>query len=228
MRTPMARSTTKQRTDPATDSAPASVPITESAPRRGRRPALVGIGVAVAVVGALGGWSLVDQARDRVQVLAVARPVPAGQAITAADLVAAEVAPDPALRPVAVSRSKEIVGKTAATDLVPGSLITTQSVREGKPVTTGRDVVGILTKPGQMPQGRLQIGDAVILVATPRQDDTKADAQPATINAVVARVGDADGNGVIVVDVAVSPVDSPSVAAWTASGRIGIVLKAKS
>ena len=223
----MARSITKQRPAPEAEAAPAFVPITESSPRRGRRPALVGLGVAVAVVGALGGWTLVDQARDRVQVLAVARAVPAGQAITAADLVVAEVAPDPALRPVAVGRSKEIIGKSAATDLVPGSLLTSASVREGKPVTTGKDVVGILTKPGQMPEGRLQIGDPVMLVATPRQEDNKPEAQPATINAVVARVGEPDGNGVVVVDVAVSPVDSPSVAAWTASGRIGIVLKAK-
>ncbi|MFE4512670.1 SAF domain-containing protein [Kitasatospora sp. NPDC056783] len=224
----MARSIIKQRPAPEAETAPASVPITESSPKRGRRPALVGLGVAVAVVGALGGWTLVDQARDRVQVLAVARPVPAGQVISAADLVAAEVAPDPALRPVAVGRSKEIIGKTAAADLAPGSLLTTESVREAKPVTTGKDTVGILTKPGQMPEGRLQIGDAVLLVATPRQEDTKLEAQPATINAVVARVGQADGNGVIVVDVAVSPVDSPSVASWTASGRVGIVLKAKS
>ncbi|MCX5215693.1 SAF domain-containing protein [Kitasatospora sp. NBC_00240] len=226
----MARSSTRSRTSAPEDTKQqpvAALPITESAPRRSRRPAFVAVGIALAAVGGLGAAYAVNQAGDRVSVIAVKQDIPAGKVITSSDLVAAEVVADPALHPVPVTRSHDILGKVAAADLPAGTLVTDGSVRGGQPITSGKDTVGVLAKAGQLPAGNLQPGDAVTVVATPRQDDDKPATQPATITAVIVRIGDPDANGARVVDLAVSPVDSPALASWASTGRVAIVLKAK-
>ncbi|MFD0327080.1 SAF domain-containing protein [Streptacidiphilus monticola] len=161
---------TRQRRPAPPQSAPAGVgpvPITEPAPRRARRPVLAVAGIAVAAVGALGAYTMVNQAGDRVAVLAVAHAVAKGQVVQASDLTTAQVAPDPALKTVAVGRSSTIVGKTAATDLAVGMLVTPGSVTAGVDVTAGKSVVGVLAKPGMIPAGRLAPGQAVSVVQTP-------------------------------------------------------------
>ncbi|OEJ22101.1 hypothetical protein AR457_40140 [Streptomyces agglomeratus] len=208
------------------------LPITQEAPRRRRRPVVVGAGLALAAVGALVAVWQVNEAGNRVAVMAVAHDVKAGEVVKASDLVAAEVAPDPALNPVPVSRSKEIVGKTAAADLPKGTLVTGASVSEGANVAKGRDTVGLLAKPGQLPAQRLRAGDAVMVVNTPQDntDPTKSGQKPATpdsISAVVVGVSAPDANGAQVVDVAVAPTDSAPLATWAARGSAAIVLKAR-
>ncbi|MEU7072888.1 SAF domain-containing protein [Streptomyces narbonensis] len=206
------------------------VPITQDAPRRRRRPVVVGAGLALAAVGALLAVWQVDEAGNRVPVIALAHNVKAGETIKKSDLVVAQVAPDAALAPVPVSRSGDIVGKTAAADLPKGTLVTDASVHEGTPVAKGRDTVGILAKPGQLPAQRLRTGDAVALVHTP-QDNAEAaksgtQKAPDSISAVVVGLSSPDANGAIVVDVAVAGTDSPSLATWAAKGAVTIVLKA--
>ncbi|MEU3296678.1 SAF domain-containing protein [Streptomyces longwoodensis] len=228
--------TTSARKKPADQPAPSAVPgplpITQDAPRRRRRPVVVGAGLALAAVGALVAAWQVDEAGDRVAVVALAHDVQAGQVVKRSDLVVAQVAPDPALAPVPVSRSGDIVGKTAASDLPKGTLITNGSVREGSPIAQGRDTVGILAKPGQLPAQRLRAGDEVALVHTPEDDadSAKSSSQktPDSITAVVSGVSSADANGAVVVDVAVAGTDSSSLATWAARGAVTIVLKAGS
>ncbi|MEV6581462.1 SAF domain-containing protein [Streptomyces sp. NPDC051582] len=209
------------------------VPITQDAPRRRRRPVVVGAGLALAAVGALVAVWQVDEAGNRTPVIALAHDVKAGETVKKSDLVVAEVAPDPALAPVPVSRSGDIVGKTAAADLPKGTLITDSSVREGSPVAQGRDTVGILAKPGQLPAQQLRTGNTVALVHTP-QDDADAAKSSSTqktadsISAVVVGVSSPDANGAVVVDVAVAGTDSAPLATWTARGAVTIVLKAGS
>ncbi|MFE2268516.1 SAF domain-containing protein [Streptomyces lavendulae] len=209
------------------------VPITQDAPRRRRRPVVVGAGLALAAVGALVAVWQVDEAGNRTSVIALAHDVKAGETVKKSDLVVAEVAPDPALAPVPVSRSSDIVGKTAAADLPKGTLVTDASVREGSPVAQGRDTVGILAKPGQLPAQQLRTGNTVTLVHTP-QDDADAAKSASTqkaadsINAIVVGVSAPDANGAVVVDVAVAGTDSAPLATWTARGAVTIVLKAAS
>ncbi|MFI6688400.1 SAF domain-containing protein [Streptomyces sp. NPDC050485] len=206
------------------------VPITQEAPRRRRRPVVVGAGLALAAVGALVAVWQVDEAGNRVSVIALAHDVKAGETVKKGDLVVAQVAPDPALAPVPVSRSSDIVGKTAASDLPKGTLVTDASVRVGSPVARGRDTVGILAKPGQLPAQQLHSGDTVMLVHTPQDDAGAAksatQAAPDSITAVIAGVAAPDANGAVVVDVAVAGTNSASLAAWTAKGAVTLVLKA--
>ncbi|MFE9121435.1 SAF domain-containing protein [Streptomyces sp. NPDC007172] len=225
----MATTFAKKKTgQPAT--APAGpVPITQDAPRRRRRPVVVGAGLALAAVGALVAVWQVDEAGNRTSVIALAHDVKAGEIVKKSDLVVAQVAPDPALAPVPVSRSGDIVGKTAAADLPKGTLVTDSSVREGSPVGQGRDTVGILAKPGQLPSQQLRAGNTVALVHTPQDDAAAAKSSQKTadsIDAVVVGVSDPDANGAVVVDVAVAGTDSAPLATWTARGAVTIVLKA--
>src|SRR5215211_4901335 len=69
-------------------------------PRRRRRPALLTLAVAMVVLGALGAAYLATSLGQTSPVIAVAREVPWGQAVTAADLVEARVSVDPALQPI--------------------------------------------------------------------------------------------------------------------------------
>jgi hypothetical protein len=204
------------------------VPITTSAPRRARRPMLAAAGAALAVVGALGAYTMVNQAGDRVPVLALARAVPKGQALTALDLTVAQVAPDPALAPVPSQDASQVLGKTATTDLAQGSLLTRGSVATGPDVTAGKTVVGVLAKPGQLPAGMLEPGSSVQVVQTPAQGESKAPAAPLTILADVVSVGSPDANGNSVVDLAVNPGDAPQLAVWAALGQVAITLQSGS
>ncbi|WP_250568925.1 SAF domain-containing protein [Streptomyces sp. CJ_13] len=208
------------------------LPITQEAPRRRRRPVVMGAGLALAAVGALVSVWQVNEAGNRVAVIAVANDIKAGEVVKASDLVSAEVAPDPALHPVPVTRSKEIVGKTAAADLPKGTLVTGASVSDGANLAKGRDTVGLLAKPGQLPARRLRTGDAVLVVNTPldNTDPTKSGQKagtPDSISAVVVAVSSPDANGAQVVDVAVASTDSAPLATWAARGSVAIVLKAK-
>jgi hypothetical protein len=213
---------TRQRTaEPRGGPAPAG--ITAVAPRRARRPMVVAVGTILAVVGGLGTYALVNDAGDRVAVLAVAQSVPKGATITAADLVTAQVAPDPALSPVPASDAAQIIGKTAAVDLVQGSLLTAGSVQVGSSLTAGRSVVGILAKPGMIPAGQLQPGDAVTVVSTPGQSGTKPTGAPLTITAVVVSVGAPDANENSIVDLAVNPADGPTLASWASTGQVAVI-----
>ncbi|MFF2374772.1 SAF domain-containing protein [Streptomyces xiamenensis] len=227
----MAMTFAKKRADtqPAAVASTGPVPMTQDAPRSRRRPAVIGAGLAMAAVGSLVAVWQFDAASDRVSVIAVAHDVAAGDVVKASDLVVAQVAPDPALAPVPVSRQEDIIGKRAAADLPQGTLITDASVRLEEDVSAGKDTVGILAAPGQLPARSLRAGDRVFVVFTPEQvdsDSNKSSSTPDSISAVVSHVSEPDTNGARVVDMAVAGTDSGPLATWAASGRVVIVLKA--
>ncbi|MFD7898933.1 flagella basal body P-ring formation protein FlgA [Streptomyces sp. NPDC059743] len=224
---------TKEQVAPERGPAQAPLPITNDAPRSRRRPVVVGAGLALAAVGALVSVWLVNEAGDKVAVVATRHAIAAGDTVEASDLVTAEISRDSGLHTVPVSRSSEIVGKQAASDLPAGVLVTEDSVSAGSSVTKGKSVVGILAKPGQLPVQKLHTGDTVTIVHT-RGDgsdsasSSKPGSTPDSLPAVVSRVGAPDANGAVVVDVAAAEVNSTSLAAWAAGGDVAIVLKADS
>src|SRR4051812_31681899 len=68
------------------------------APRGRRRPALVVAGVAMAALGALAVMWLVSSAGHRTDVVTMARDVPYGSTIDAADLTTTSVSVEPTVR----------------------------------------------------------------------------------------------------------------------------------
>jgi hypothetical protein len=149
---------------------------------------------------------------DRVQVLAVARPVAAGHTFTEADLTVVAAARDPNVALIPASRSSEVLGHAAVVPLVAGSLLTPTQVGDAAFPPAGKVVTSLALKPGQYPQG-LTAGSSVAVFVSADQTTTgqtsitgggvttgSGAAQPVRVNAVVLGVdlnGDGQGSSVL-------------------------------
>ncbi|WNI34455.1 SAF domain-containing protein [Streptomyces sp. ITFR-6] len=220
---------------PAPRPAPArpDIPITTTAPvKRERRWSVVALCIVLAAVAGLGAAAAVTSAGDRARVLAVARDVPAGQALTDDDLTVAEVSADAHLAPVPASARGSMIGKRPAVDLRRGGLLTASQLSAGTGLGDDKQQVGVQVKRGQAPAGALAPGDKVLAVTTPAQgeqpDAKGAEAPPSSINAVVVSVSRPDASGTIVVNLAVSPTDGPLLATRASTGRIALVREPRS
>jgi hypothetical protein len=220
----------------------------EAATPRRRRPVLWAAGTALVAVGGLSTAVLVGRAGDRVEVLAVARTVPVGQTITAADVTVARIPVDPALQPVPAGARNRVVGQVAAVELRAGSLLTGGAVTHTAVPGPGEQVVGVAAGSGQLPARGLKPGDRVLVVPVPGGSGGPAEgggsggygdaggvdgvgnvgdeASPVAtaVQASVAQVGPADANGTSTVDVLVDAEVGPRVAVLASTGRVALVL----
>ncbi|MEU5825617.1 SAF domain-containing protein [Streptomyces sp. NPDC047803] len=207
------------------------LPISDGAKKSSKPPRKVIQAVAwtlAALVGALVAISQVNRAGDRVEVLAVAHDVRAGQVVTASDVTTAQVAEDPALSPVPAADRSRIVGQRAAVDLRQGSLLTKSSVQGGGGLGDDLQVVGVEVKKGTAPRDELRPGDKVLAVVRPEQSaagSTKSgpDPEPEYIEATVKSVGRTDATGSVVINLAVATTDGPQLAVKAAANRIALV-----
>ncbi|MGA5454143.1 SAF domain-containing protein [Streptomyces umbrinus] len=202
------------------------VPITTTPPvRRQRRWSVAALCIVLAVVAALGAAAAVTSASDRERVLAVARDVPAGRALTEADVVVAEVSADSVLAPIPASQKATVLGKRPAVDLRKGGLLLTSQLGAGTGLGDDQAQVGVQIKRGMAPAGTLAPGDKVRAVTTPAQGDepAKESTVPETIDAKVVSVSRPDATGTVVVNLAVAPDDGPVLASRAALGRIALV-----
>jgi hypothetical protein len=183
------------------------------------------LGVVFVAAGGLTGSRLMLESGDRATVLAVARPVAYGAVVEEEDLRIARVGLDPALDSVPANRRSEMVGRFAAVDLRPGTLLTEQHVTAAVLPVPAAELVGVAVKTSQMPNRPLQAGDQVLIVTTPPQNGDPPAGQQPTVAATVVAAGAPDDNGVRVVDVRVPAGTGPALAARAATGRIAIVIE---
>lgn len=188
-------------------------------------------GAVLVVAGALGTAALVSGASDRVDVLAVASDVRAGEQITADDVRVAAVAEDPALQPIPAAEKDAVIGKRAGADLAAGTLLTQGQLSGGSGLRAGESMVAVEAKRGMAPLEALTPGSTVQIVATPGKDGTASSSSAASeakagseVEARVVRVGRPDASGSAVVQVAVSSTDASQVAAQAATGKAALVL----
>lgn len=134
-------------------------------PTRRRNWPRVGAAAALAVLSGGLFVALYASAGDRHPVLALAREIPAGAAITAGDLVTARVAPDAALVPIPAQDAASVIGRRAVVRLLPGTLLTAGELVVGPMVGASSSSVGLDLKPGEVPVG-LAPGDPVLVVET--------------------------------------------------------------
>lgn len=209
-----------------------SLAISAPPPPSRRRWVWVAVCGAVAVLAMLGVIATVNSVSDRQQVLAVGRDVPAGQQLTAQDLVVADVAEDPALQPVSADQRNKLVGQYATVELRKGSLLTGSQVSKTNRLAAGKQLVGIEAKRGQLPAKALAAGDAVSVVSTPSEGEEAGvgsgkspggSTGESPIAGTVAAVSSPDASGTVVVNVAVSASDGPDLAARAAGGNVAIV-----
>jgi hypothetical protein len=186
-------------------------------PRRRRRPALLALAVTMVILGALGAAYLATSLGHTSPVIAIAREVPWGQTLTAADLVEARLSADPALQPIPYGDRDQVIGLIAATTLTPGSLLTREGLTDQRLPAPGQQLVGVGVSPVQLPTTALRPGDDVLLVPV------AAGNPPA---ATVVQTGPPGTDGLRVVDVLVDAADGPDIAARAAAGLIAIVVVA--
>ncbi|MFB7576262.1 SAF domain-containing protein [Streptomyces sp. NPDC056165] len=198
---------------------------------RRRRPGVIALSLALIAAGGAGAAVLLLQVGHRTEVVTVVRDVQVGQVLTEDDLGKASIALDPAVKAVRAGNLDSVVGKRAAVELKPGSLLAPSQVTKDSLVKAGEQLVPIGLKPEQVPATALVPGQKVELVHVPAQGQEEAgktsDAPPRTIKGrVVKASGAAPGTGVVVVDVATSAADGPTAAAWVAAGTLRLVLAA--
>lgn len=172
-------------------------------------------GALVVLAGVLVAWTL-SSAGDRVQVVQVAQSVPAGQALTAEDLTVTGIAFDgPMEGLVPATAAEELVGRVAAVDLQPGTLLLVGMWRDEVALAPGETRVGVVLKPGWMPSG-LGRGDTAYAAALDASGSTAA---------VPVRVLDAitqpDGNTSLTL--AVPATDAVTVARLGASDLLVLI-----
>ncbi|MGW7243882.1 SAF domain-containing protein [Streptomyces sp. NPDC054804] len=198
---------------------------------RRRRPGVIALSLALIAAGGAGVAVLLLQVGDRTDVVTVVRDIQVGQVLTEDDLGRASVALDPAVKAVRADNLKSVVGKRAAVELKPGSLLAPSQVTKDSLVKAGEQLVPIGLEPKEIPATALVPGQKVQLVHVPAQGaagtGTSSDAAPQTIDGrVVKASGAAPGTGIVVVDVATAAADGPTVAAWESAGTLRLVLAA--
>lgn len=203
--------------------APAAAP---APPRLRRRPAVLGLGVALVAAGGLTAAWLVSTSSTTTPVVVAAAPVLRGQVLTADQLTTAEVS---GLAPASLTPAADLnslVGQTVVVDVPVGAPVPTSAVTTDPIPTAGQAVVGILLPAGQAPTVDLLPGARVRIVATPRaQEDVPATIGTGTAAVLVSTsVDEVSGN--TVANVAVPAPQAASLAALAATGRAAMVLDA--
>jgi hypothetical protein len=185
---------------------------------------MVVVAVALVCAGAVLGLWLWMSASTVTEVVAVRTSVQRGHLVALEDLTTVRVTLDPQLRTVPAAELESLVGKRAATDLAPGTLVTPDQVSDAVVPGLGQSVVGIPVAPGLMPAEPLVAGDTVRLVHTPGLAG-QVTAAPVTVTATVLSVTPGDTH--TVVDVLVTSDQAADLAARAATGDLAVVLDSR-
>jgi len=180
---------------------------------------------------ALAAALALSQLSGSTSVLALARDVPAGKLLEAADLKVVEMGNSTGVSSVAATDQDRLLGRPAAVPLLAGTLLTRQEV--GSPaVIAGPNeaVVAVAGKPGQFPPG-LAVGNRVQAVdsgvgegagAAAGTADVLTSPIPGTVVAVDQNPG-AAGAGAVV-SLRVTSTSALQVARAAALGRVSLIL----
>jgi hypothetical protein len=191
---------------------------------------MIALSLALIAAGGAGVAVLMLQVGHRTQVVTVVRDVQVGQVLTEQDLGRASISLDPAVKTVKADDLGSVVGKRAAVELKPGSLLTASQVTKDSLVKAGEQLVPIGLKPEQVPATELVPGQKVQLVHVPAQGETAkafGTAPESIAGRVVKASKAAPGTGIVVVDIATSANDGPTVASWVSSSTLRLVLDAQ-
>lgn len=209
--------------------APLAPPQAVSVPRvvRQRRISrgLLGAGLALAAVFALGIAALVLVVSKASPYLAVARDVQVGQQIRAEDLRTVYISRDPGLTPVSAGQESSVVGKYAATNLTVGALLTPRAFTDQAIPGPGKQIVGVSLKPGQVPAAALKPGASVVLVATASPQQSTSTNPPPPLpqfKGIVVYV--VTSSTTTQLSVTVDDTDAPNVARLAADDRIVVTM----
>jgi len=201
---------------------PLAPPPDAAAGRQRRRPLVIGLGVALTALGALGAAYLATTTTHAQAVLVVARPLTAGDALSAADLAVAYVNPDPNLRTVPASRKEEVLNQHVAVSLLPGQVLTPETLTAGFLPKPGYALVGVPLTALQVPAQPISPGETIEIVDTDTPGASGSKATTFRVRVVSIRsVPDTDKT---VIDVLVPDTDAASLVSVIAGGHLGVAL----
>ena len=158
--------TSTQTTAPhALNGAPTSAGGSRPLPTRARRPGLIAAAVVLIAGFALAGGVLVSSAAGKTEVLVAAGGIPAGHALTEADLRAASIAGD--IRAIRADDLATVLGQNAAVGMVPGQVLNRDMLTTASVPAPDQAMIGLSLAPGQFPADGLAVGDQVLAVMIP-------------------------------------------------------------
>jgi hypothetical protein len=169
---------------------------------------------------------------DRIQVLAVARPIAAGQVFTAVDLRQVSAAQDPSVPLMSAEQASQVVGRTAVVPLLPGTLLTPSVVGDAAFPPAGKVTASVAVKPGQYPQGLAAGATVAVYVSSadtasgsgePSSSASSVGRGPSPVRLTAAVLGvdlGGDGQGSTVVTLQLDSADAGWLAAAPAGGVV--------
>ena len=207
-----------------------TAPASRKPPRvvRERKPALAALALLLIVGGALGAAYLVVQNGHRVAAIEISQPLGIGEQIPFSALHEVDIAPGNGLSYVPWSEASQVTGFYAAAAIPAGTLLSNQMVARSNNLATGKVVVGLALKDGQLPDGLL-VGDRVNVY----QVSDTAQSCPGTAggmlasNAVVLGISApaaAASQSAVDVRVALAPAAAGAVACNAANGNVGVAM----
>ncbi|KFG74372.1 hypothetical protein [Streptomyces mutabilis] len=129
-------------------------------PPRERKPALAALAVLLILLGALGATMLVLRAGDRVEVVKVTAPIPAGGSISKSNSTSVMVADDPGIHYVKWEQFDTIKTYKAVSAIPAGSVVVGEMFAKEAKLPAGKASVGVALKEGQYPSD-IKSGDSV-------------------------------------------------------------------
>jgi hypothetical protein len=198
-------------------------------PRR-RRPAMIALAVAMAGAGVVVSAAVYQRADHQVAVIMVTQPVPAGAALTPADLSTTRITVGSGIKVVPASQIDQVNAEIAAVALRPSTLLAPSDLTTVQSPVSGQELIAAPTKPYALPASGLQPGDHVLIVATPgQQGEAGSSIAVPSLSAPVAGVVEAVGNvpdadGYDVVDLLVADSTATAVASQVSTGQFALIV----
>lgn len=226
------RGTLTRGAQPARDKAPRrpTAPHSRRPPQvaRERRPALAALALLLIVGGALGAAYLVLQNGHRVAAIEVTQQLGAGQQIPLGALREVDIAVSGGISYVPWSEAGQVSRFYAAGAIPPGTLLTSSMVARVNGLASGKSVVGLALKDGQLPDG-LQAGDHVNLyqVSDASQSCPGTPGSLLASNAVVLGISappTAASASAVDVRVALDPAAAGAVTCNAANSNVGVAV----
>lgn len=176
------------------------------------RPMRALVGALIVVASVVAALAIYARIGNRTEVLAVNRPILAGEQITDADLQVVSISSDDSFPSVPAADRSIVVGQFARVRLAAGSLLVNDSLQPEQLVDPGRVLMSVVVPVGQVPVG-LREQSRLALVVTPQQSGAQ-DLTPVLVEAIVAAVprnlaevvgNDESGRSMVALSVEVAP-----------------------
>lgn len=198
-------------------------PPTRWSHRRRRVPHLL-LGLMLVPACGVGGAILAAELGGRESVLALARPVAAGQILAAQDLRQVAWAADSEMDVVAASAASTVVGQPLAFSLPKGSLVTRSVLGAPQVPEQGKAIAAVGLKSGQFPPD-LSPGTTVAVLLAPGQGTSAssvAESAPKSWTAVVLGVTGRENEQTTVVSLRMSESDGRALSSAPA-GQLSLL-----